>query len=66
MNLGWKYLFPLSLLNLLICAGVAVLKDVYKVNGWGITLASLVALVFVLMLLHLVRIPRPSAFLEKV
>lgn len=66
MNLGWKYLFPLSLLNLLICAGVAVLKDVYKLNGWGISLASLGALVLVLGLLQLVRIPRPDSFLEKV
>lgn len=65
MNLGWKYLFPLSLLNLLICAGVAVLKDVYKLNGWGISLASLGALALVLLLLQIVRIPRPTAFLEK-
>ncbi|MBS2035503.1 NADH-quinone oxidoreductase subunit NuoH [bacterium] len=65
MNLGWKYLFPLSLLNLLICAGIAVLKDVYKLNGWGISLASLGALAMVMLLLQVVRIPRPDTFLEK-
>jgi len=66
MNLGWKYLFPLSLLNLVICAGVAVLKDVYHLNGWGITGASLVSLSLVVLLMHLVRIPRPTSFLEQV
>jgi NADH-quinone oxidoreductase subunit H len=65
MNLGWKYLFPLSLLNLVICAGIAVLKDVYKLNGWGISLASLVAIVLVILLLQVVRIARPTTFLEK-
>ena len=65
MNLGWKYLFPLSLLNLVICAGIAVLKDVYHLNGWGISLASLVAIALVILLLQAVRIARPVTFLEQ-
>lgn len=65
MNLGWKYLFPLSLLNLVICAGVAVLKDVYHLNGWGISAVSVVSLLLVVLLMQLVRIPRPTSFLEQ-
>lgn len=63
MNLGWKYLFPLSLLNLVICAVVAVLKDQHTLVGWQVALVSLVSLAFVLLLLQWVRVARPDTFL---
>jgi NADH-quinone oxidoreductase subunit H len=64
MNLGWKYLFPLSLLNLVLCAVVATLKDQHALNGLQVALVSVVGLAFVLLLLQLVRIPRPDSFWE--
>ena len=44
MNLGWKYLFPLSLLNLLICVGVAVVRIEKQWNNWAVIGLSIVAL----------------------
>lgn len=64
MNLGWKYLFPLSLLNLVLCAAVAVLKDQHALNGWQVALVSVAGLGLVTLLFQLVRIPRPESFLD--
>lgn len=64
MNLGWKYLFPMSLLNLVLCAAVAVLKDQHNLNGWQVMLVSLVGVAFVVMLLNGIRVARPTTFLE--
>jgi NADH-quinone oxidoreductase subunit H len=65
MNLGWKYLFPLALLNLVLCATVAVLRDLHHINGWGVAGVSLLGLALITILLHLIRLPKPDVFLEK-
>lgn len=61
MNLGWKYLFPLSLLNLVLCAGVAMMKDAHQLNGWGVLAISLACLAGVAVLLQSIRLPKPTS-----
>jgi NADH-quinone oxidoreductase subunit H len=66
MNLGWKYLFPLSLLNLVLCAGVALLRDAHQLDGWRVLALSLGCLAGVAITLQLIRLPKPtSLFAEK-
>ena len=48
MNLGWKFMLPLAFLNLLVCAGIAVMLAESTINGtslgalpvWGVGLLS--------------------------
>jgi NADH-quinone oxidoreductase subunit H len=66
MNLGWKYLFPLSLVNLVLCATLASIKVYYPhLNGWVVSAISLVGLGLVLVLLQVVRLPKPTVFLQE-
>lgn len=60
MNLGWKYLFPLSLINLVLCAVVAVLHDQNQLYGWQVGLVSLVGIALVMALFQVIRLPKPS------
>lgn len=56
MNMGWKFMLPLAFLNLLVCAGVAILQANAKASGVplsplivvGIGLVSLAAVLIVL------------------
>ena len=46
MNLGWKFMLPLAFINLMICAGVAILdvETEGKMGAlpiWGIGIVSL-------------------------
>lgn len=66
MNLGWKYLFPLSLLNLVLCAGIALLRDAHQLDGWRVLAMSLGCLAGIGLMLQLIRLPKPtSLFGEK-
>lgn len=63
MNLGWKYLFPLSLTNLVLCVIITVLKD-QQWTAWPLAGASALGLVLILLCLQLIRLPKPSALFE--
>ena len=59
MNLGWKYLFPLALLNLMLCATVCILREEFQLNSWAVAAFSVGALVLVLVLFQLITRPKP-------
>lgn len=67
MNLGWKFLLPLSFVNLLICAVVAMLQAYEMLSWWKVILLGVVSLFLVLAGFSLFhrheQSPSPSALL---
>jgi len=59
MNLGWKYLFPLSLVNLAISVAVTVLRLEGYQSPWIIAAVSLVGLLAVMAFFSLLHQPKP-------
>ena len=60
MNFGWKWLLPLALLNLAICAGIAILNMTYaNLNAWALGGISLAAIGVAGGLCLLISSPKP-------
>jgi lipopolysaccharide export LptBFGC system permease protein LptF len=64
MNLGWKYLFPLSLLNLILCAAAVVIREKHQWGGPGVALVGLIGFTMVIALLKVIRPSSATSLLK--
>ncbi len=60
MNLGWKYMLPGALLNLLLCAGVAIMRMKYQLSTLVVGFACVLAWILVLGVADQIRKPKPE------
>lgn len=70
MNFGWKFLLPMAFVNMVICAGVTILKVQGSLQTWMLYLIGIVALgatgaFFATYRAHDQNSPSPSALSQK-